>query len=72
MSADGGHQGGFDLPNLRRADAVWVSAAYTDGALGYTGFGGKLRNVFGAGLVSTRAVDVYVDTLTGDLCTARG
>lgn len=67
-----GFQGALNLPNFGPADAAWLSLGYADGALGYIGFGSELNNVFGAGPVSTPAVDAYVDTATGDLRRAKG
>ncbi|MGO4571620.1 porin [Microvirga sp. 2TAF3] len=62
-----GFQAGVNLPMIAAGDAAWLSLGYTQGALGYIGFGSDLLNVWGAGLISTPAVDVYVDTATGQL-----
>ncbi|MBF9234172.1 porin [Microvirga alba] len=67
-----GFQGSVNLPMIAAGDAAWLSLGYADAALGYIGFGSDLLNVWGAGLISTPAVDVYVDTVTGELKRGRG
>lgn len=67
-----GFQGSLNLPWIAEGDAVWMSAAYADAALGYLGFGSDNLNVFGAGLISTPVVDAYVDLFTGQLKSGHG
>ncbi|NIX77766.1 porin [Microvirga terricola] len=67
-----GFQGSVNLPMIAEGDAAWLSLGYADAALGYIGFGSDLLNVFGAGLISTPAVDAWVDTVAGKLKRGRG
>jgi hypothetical protein len=52
-----GTQIGFNLPALGAGDALWLAAAYADGALGYLGFTGA---TFGVSDASAPTVDAYI------------
>ncbi|MBL0402747.1 porin [Microvirga aerilata] len=67
-----GLQAGLNLPALGAGDALWLSAAYADGALAYLGFGSTVTGVGASG--TSRAfsvVDAYVD-VDGDIETGQG
>ncbi|MBJ6125776.1 porin [Microvirga splendida] len=67
-----GIQAGFNLPALGAGDALWIAAAYADGALGYLGFGSNVTGVGASGTVrGFPVVDAYVD-VDGDVETGRG
>jgi hypothetical protein len=63
-----GTQIGFNLPMLGAGDALWLAAAYADGALGYLGFTGTS---FGVSEASAPTADVYIGA-GGDEETAQG
>jgi Porin subfamily len=63
-----GTQIGFNLPMLGAGDALWLSAAYADGALGYLGFSG---NVTGVSDASASVFDAYIGA-DGSVETASG
>ncbi|MGO4704321.1 porin [Microvirga sp. 2MCAF38] len=65
-------QGSVNLPEIAPGDGVWYALSYVNGALSYLGFGTYNTGIFGAGIVSTPAVDAFVDTLKNDLSKARG
>jgi len=61
-----------NLPFLGEGDAAWVSATYTDGAVGYINAGqsGFESNAFiGAGDLQLPFSDAFVDPVTGDFKT---
>jgi hypothetical protein len=67
-----GTQIGFNLPALGAGDALWLAAAYADGALGYLGFGSSVTGVGTVG--ATRGfsvVDAFIDA-DGDVETGHG
>jgi len=67
-----GLQAGLNLPMLGAGDALWLAAAYADGALAYLGFGPTATGVGASG--TSRAfsvVDAYVD-VDGNVETGQG
>jgi hypothetical protein len=67
-----GTQIGINLPALGAGDALWLSAAYADGALGYLGFGSAVTGVGASGTFrSIPVVDAFVG-LDGDVETGSG
>ncbi|MBL0404706.1 porin [Microvirga aerilata] len=70
-----GVMGHFNLPALGAGDALWFSAAYADGALGYLGFGSNVTGVGLSGATGTvrsvPVVDAYLD-VDGDIEKGRG
>jgi hypothetical protein len=70
-----GLQAGFNLPALGAGDALWIAAAYADGALGYLGFGSTVTGVGLSGNTAGRTgfpvVDAYLD-VDGDIEKGRG
>jgi hypothetical protein len=67
-----GTQIGINLPALGAGDALWLAAAYADGALGYLGFGSNVTGVGASGSLRGFAVpDAFVD-LNGDIETGNG
>ncbi|WP_112664286.1 porin [Microvirga flavescens] len=67
-----GVQGSVNLPMIAPSDSAWYALTYVDGALSYLGFGTYNASRFGAGLVSTPAVDVFVNPLTNEISKAKG
>ena len=61
-----GTQIGINLPALGAGDALWLAAAYADGALGYLGFDPEV----GAGTTARDVVDAFI--VDGDIETGRG
>ncbi|MFC1458737.1 porin [Microvirga arabica] len=67
-----GAQVGINLPALGAGDALWVAAAYADGALGYLGFGTNVTGVAASGNIrSVPVADAFID-LNGDVETGSG
>jgi hypothetical protein len=67
-----GAQVGINLPAFGAGDALWLSAAYADGALGYLGFGSAVTGVGASGDIRTvPVVDAFVGA-DGDVETGRG
>lgn len=61
-----------NVPALGEGDAVWISATYTDGAIGYlnTGQAGSISNAFiSAGSLAMPFTDAFVDPFTGEFKT---
>jgi hypothetical protein len=61
-----------NLPFLGTGDTAWMSATYTDGAVGYINAGqaGPIGNgVIGAGPLGLPFADAFVDPVTGDFRT---
>jgi hypothetical protein len=61
-----------NLPFLGEGDTAWISATYTDGAVGYINAGqaGSISNTFiGAGSLALPFADAFVDPFTGDFKT---
>jgi len=63
-----GTQIGFNLPALGAGDALWLAAAYADGALGYLGFSG---NVTGVSDATASILDAFIGP-DGDVETSSG
>jgi hypothetical protein len=67
-----GAHGYVNVPALGEGDTVWISAAYTDGAIGYLNAGqaGAISNGFiGAGSLALPFTDAFVDPFTGEFKT---
>jgi hypothetical protein len=61
-----------NVPALGTGDTVWISATYTDGAIGYLNAGqaGPISNGFiGAGPLAMPFTDAFVDPFTGEFKT---
>ncbi|WP_243370969.1 porin [Microvirga solisilvae] len=61
-----------NVPALGEGDTVWISATYTDGAIGYLNAGqaGAISNGFiSAGTLALPFTDAFVDPFTGDFKT---
>lgn len=68
-------QGGvkINLPMLAAGDAVWLQAAYADGALGYLGYTGSGIGSFGLGRIGNLVLaDMSLNTVTGAVDTSTG
>ncbi|CAH1650506.1 Porin [Hyphomicrobiales bacterium] len=68
-------QGGvkFNLPMLAAGDALWLQAAYADGALGYLGYTGSGIGAFGLGRIGNLVLaDMSLNTVTGAVDTSTG
>ncbi len=67
-----GLQAGLNLPALGAGDALWLAAAYADGALGYLGFSSNVTGVGASGNLRGFAIpDAYID-LDGNVETGSG
>ncbi|MGO4705847.1 porin [Microvirga sp. 2MCAF38] len=61
---------GINLPSLAPGDALWLNAAYADGALGY--ITGGSQNDITDGSLSQFLVDGYINPITGNIVRGRG
>lgn len=68
-------QGGvkINLPMLAAGDALWLQAAYADGALGYIGYYGNGVGSFGLGRIGSVVLNDYaLNAVTGSMKSSTG